>query len=218
MTESRTSSIQRVSQSDDENARGRRKAKVERKSKNDEMFQSEKDFRLGVRTNFLYNAASFVNLGLEANVGDKWGLTCDAYFPWWNRWNNSHTTQVIGGSLEVRYYWRGWTTPLRVLNGPFVGVHAAGGVYDIARDNKGYQGDYFAAGGAVFGYSLFLDKWWRLDLSAGVGYMNTKYQHYHVVKEKYLCHHYSGQYSYIGPTKVEMSVVWFFSQCWQDKR
>ncbi len=185
---------------------------------NPDLFRSENDTRWGVRTNFIADATAFVNLGLERSVGDHLAVTCDVFFPWWNKWDNSRTTQVLAGSIEGRYYWRPWTTGLRVLSGPFVGLHAAGGVYDIARQNKGSQGKYFAAGGAVLGYSAFLDKWWRLDLSFGVGYMTTKYDHYHVKNQKYLFHHYSGKYNYVGPTKAELSVVWLFSQCWQDKR
>ena len=194
------------------------KSGTQGKKKNADLYLADEETRWGVRTNFLYDANAIVNLGIETNVSNKWGLTCDLFFPWWNKWDNSRTTEVLAGSLEARYYWRSWTTSLRVLNGPFVGVHAAGGIYDICRNNKGSQGDWFAAVGGVIGYSVFIDKWWRLDLSAGVGYMTTQYEHYHVIDEKYLYRHYKGNYSYVGPTKLEMSVVWLFSQCWQDKR
>jgi len=125
----------------------------------------------------------------------------------------------MSAGLECRYYWHGWKDQTSILAGPYVGLHANGGFYDICWKRRGVKGDYFAMGGATVGYTMAIDTWWRLNFAVGLGGMYTPYEHYHV-KEKtgfgrHLVNHYSGNYTYVGPTKVELTVVWLFSQCWQ---
>ena len=165
----------------------------------------------GVKTNLLYDSYAFVNLGLERNIGRSWGISAEAICPWFNSEDNYRTTQVMDFGLEGRYYWKGWTENDKPLSGPYIGLHCNVGRCDIARDFKGTQCERFIMGGPVIGYSGILADNWRINLTFGLGYMNAKYKHYHIIEDgEILYPHYSGTYSYVGPTKVEASIVWLF--------
>jgi len=177
--------------------------------------------RWAVKTNMAYNALSFINLGVESSIGKHWSMGAELIAPWWDAPDYHKTAQMINFGLDGRYYWQGWQDPANILSGPFVGIHANGGFYDICYKNSGAKGDYFVMSGAEIGYSLNIESWWRLNFTLGAGAMYTSYSHYHVREKtgfgRHLVSHYSGKYTYFGPTKVELSVVWLFSQCFQDK-
>lgn len=171
------------------------------------------DHYWGVRTNMLYNSASFVNLGIDYSLGTHWALSAEAICPWWNYDDNHQTTQMLNLGLETRWYWRGWNERDYAMSGPFVGAHVNGGVYDLARQNKGIQSkDYFVMGGAVIGYSAYLERSWRLNFALGLGYLYAPYIHYDVIDEgAVLFKHKSGVFQSVIPTKIEMSVVWLLN-------
>ena len=165
--------------------------------------------RWGVKTNMLYNTLNFINVGVERNLGDCWGFEAEIICPWWNAHDNHRTTRMLNGGLELRRYWHRWTDTQKVLSGPYVGIHANGGIYDLVRNNQGVQSDGpFWMGGLVLGYGLMTGDSWRMNFAIGVGAMYTPYNHYHVVDNgMYLLSHYQGNYTYIGPTKAEVSVM-----------
>lgn len=179
-----------------------------------------------LKTNLLYDENSFLNLSLEVGLNNHWALELEAICPWWNSDNNERTTQMLNFGLHAKYFWKGWNSNETSLSGPFVGVHANGGIYDIARKRvshnitRGYQGDYFAMGGLTIGYAWYLSPAWRFECSMGLGAMHTKYTHYDVVEDgQYLMIHNKGNYTWYGPTKVDLSFVWMFSRHWQkDKK
>lgn len=179
---------------------------------------------LAVKTNLAYDALTFANLSLEAGIGRHWSLSAEAICPWWNASDNTSTTQMLNFGLETRFYWHGWKDCRRALSGPYVGLHANGGIYDIARPAgvtcrvRGFQGDYFAMGGAVIGYSLPLGDWWRIDCTLGLGAMYTEYTHYDLVENKYLMLHNKGTYTWYGPTKANFSLVWMMGQMWHNSK
>ncbi len=170
----------------------------------------------GVKTNMAYNAISFVNLGFDVGFGKHWGFEAELTTPWWDAPDHHKTAKMLNLGLEGRYYWRGWQDGKTLLAGPYCGLHANGGIYDIVYKNNGVRGDYFAMAGAVVGYTLPIEKAWRLNFAVGLGGMFTDYEHYHVYHHaRYgdlLVNHYSGKYTYFGPTKVELSVVWLISE------
>lgn len=179
-----------------------------------------RDRRVGVKTNLMYDAASLVNLGVDYSIGSHWSVSAEGIFPWWNSWDNRKTTEMLSLGLELRYYWRSWANDLDyTMSGPFVGVSANGGICDLARDFKGVQSDsFFVLGGAVLGYTFYLDKWWRMNIEAGIGALYIPYQHYHVINEgEDIYSHEVGKYRGIAPTKLELSFVYLFSQHWQKK-
>ncbi len=170
----------------------------------------------GAKTNMIYNSMSFVNLGIDGSVGKHFGFEVEAICPWWDAPDHHKTAKMLDLGLEGRYYWRGWSEPNLTLAGPYVGIHVNGGIYDICYKNQGVRGDFFVMSGAVLGYTLPIEQNWRLNFGFGVGAMYTPYNHYHILsKERHpnlLVNHYSGKYTYVGPTKVELSVVWLISQ------
>lgn len=174
--------------------------------------------RWGVKTNMLYDVLSFVNLGVDVNIGKHWGLEAEFIAPWWDAPDHHKTAKMLNLGVEARYYWRGWSDHKTILSGPYCGLHANAGTYDICYNNSGVQGSSFIMSGAVVGYTIPIEEYWRINLAVGFGGMVTSYDHYHIVdKEPYydiLANHYSGNYTYVGPTKIELSIVWLFSQCW----
>ena len=176
--------------------------------------QMRYDTRWGLRTNMAYHTLNLTNLGIECNVNNHWGFVADALFPWWEAGDSHRTTKILSLGLEGRYYWRGCQNANHIMGGPYAGIYGMGGIYDWARNNKGFRGDkYFVLGGLSIGYSLCLSDSWRFDMALGVGALYTPYKHYHVKNDgEYLVEHYSGNYMYYGPTKAELSFVWFFTK------
>lgn len=172
------------------------------------------DTRWGVRTNMAFHTLNLTNLGIECNVNNHWGFVADAIFPWWDADDSHRTTKILSLGLEGRYYWRGTPDANHIMTGPYAGIYGGGGIYDWVRNNKGYRGDkYFCYGGLSLGYSLYISDNWRFDAGLGIGAMYTPYKHYHVKKDgQYLVEHYSGNYLYYGPTRAELSFVWFFTK------
>lgn len=169
----------------------------------------------GIQTNMAYDVLSFVNLGYTTSIGQHWGFTAEFICPWWDAPDHHKTAQMLNLGLEGRYYWRGWRDSKSQLAGPYCGLHVNGGIYDICYKGKGAQGDYFVMPGAVLGYTIPVEDSWRLNLALGVGAMYTPYEHYHVLNKPhfgdYKVSHYTGKYTYVGPTKVELTVVWLIS-------
>lgn len=170
----------------------------------------------GVKTNMVYNSLSFVNLGIDGSLGNHFGFEVEAICPWWDAPDHHKTAKMLNLGLEGRYYWHKWADAKSTLVGPYVGLHANGGIYDICYKSQGVRGDFFVMSGAVLGYTLAIEENWRMNFGVGFGAMYTPYDHYHVLnKERYghlLVNHYSGKYTYVGLTKVELSVVWLISQ------
>ncbi len=99
---------------------------------------------------------------------------------------------------------------------------AGGGLYDLEYKAKGYQGEFFIAAGVSGGYShTILEKWvpsgnLRMEYSLGIGYLQTQYRQYeehwgiddkwHTVRQN------SGKYSWFGPTRARVSLVWMLNR------
>lgn len=170
----------------------------------------------GLKTNMVYNTLSFVNIGIEGNVGKHFGFEAEAICPWWDAPDHHKTAKMLNLGLEGRYYWKGWEDTKSILTGPYVSVHANGGIYDICYQNHGVRGDYFVLAGVGIGYTYHVEDNWRINLGVGFGMIYSPYEHYHVLdKEPYydlLVNHYQGKYTYFVPTKIEFSVVWLLGQ------
>lgn len=166
--------------------------------------------RWAVKSNLLYDSFSFLNAGIECNLGSHWGAELDLVFPWWNAHDNHRTTRMLNAGLEMKYYTKGWRDPGHTLSGFYLGAHANTGIYDWARHSKGYQSDgLFYMGGIVTGYDLYINDTWRLGLSFGVGAMKTSYTRYEMRNNgKYSVNKFQGNYMYYGPTKAEISLAW----------
>lgn len=174
-----------------------------------------------LKTNLLFDAATLLNVELEVPVAPRFSIAGEWIFPWWLWENKQNCIEVLSGNLEARYWFKpnyakqdpslGRHNP---LSGWFVGLYGGGGLYDLERKREGYQGEFFIATGLSGGYVLPLKRNLSMEFSLGVGVLRTKYRHYHAefcdIHERWhLTRQYSGQYTWIGPTRAKVSLVWY---------
>lgn len=170
---------------------------------------------VAIKTNLLYLATTTPNIGLECQLSKHCtaSLTC-GYNPFrfaehedaqGNKVNPKIHHWLASG--EVRYWFcesfLGWN----------VGVNVFGGDYNVGglkfinslKDNR-YKG-WGTGAGMTVGYQFPLSVRWSLDLSAGIGYVHTRYNKY----ECYVCGDKEGNFkrNYWGPTKAAVSFVYF---------
>lgn len=117
-----------------------------------------------VRFNTLALATGTISGGMDVAVSKKTSLDLTLY---WNplRFSSFQTTFLVG-QAGVRF-WR-----FEPNTGPSLGVHVAGGRYDIGGRRLHYKG--FVVGlGVSYGYSWLLSKRWSLTAEIGAGLFYT---------------------------------------------
>ncbi len=139
------------------------------------------------------------------------------------RWPEN--TCFLGGGLAVtnivfrfsREVWKaaaGWVAAMSV--GAIMcwpGLYAGGGKYDLQWKENGYQGEFFIAAGASYGWSTRIGRCLNLEFSIGLGILRTQYRHYQP-QDNYqtLMWQDSGTYTWFGPTKAKISLVWLLER------
>ncbi len=171
----------------------------------------QRSLKFALKTNLLYDLLLTPNIELEIPIGDWWSVTGEWIFPWWVTKNNGYALQILSGQLEGRY-WFGDRAIKPQLTGWFAGFYAGGGLYDLQWKNNGYQGEFYIAAGLSGGYAHTINRSGslRMEYSLGVGYMKTDYSYYEGKEDnEFLVWQHDGRYTWIGPTKAEVSLVWF---------
>ena len=167
-----------------------------------------------LKTNLLYNLTTAVNIEIEVPIGNRWSILGEYIFPWWLLEHNQYCLEIINANIEGRY-WLGNRSNRPQLTGWFAGLYTGGGYYDVEWGNKGYQGEFYVSTGLTGGYAHTLGKKdnFRMEYSLGAGYFNTKYREYNPELRSsddnwHLIRQQSGKYSWIGPTRLKVSLVW----------
>ena len=168
-----------------------------------------------IKTNMLYDALLVPNVGVEFSLGKRWSVAADWMYGWWSR-NKSHRYwRVYGGGLTVRKYF-GAKAAEKPLQGHHIGINAQMLTYDIEFGGKGYMGgkpggtlwdrmNYTI--GAEYGYSMPVARRLNIDFSLAAGYMGGRYYEYTPLDGHYVWQATKNR-KWIGPTKVEVSLVW----------
>lgn len=173
---------------------------------------------VAIKTNLLFDLALAPNLELEVPLGQRWSLNGEFLFPWWLIDGHKYCFQSLAGGLEARL-WLGNRTARSPLRGHFAGLYAEGGMYDLQWKKRGYQGDYFVTAGVSYGYSMPLGRHWNLEFSLGVGALYTPYRRYDASDDyRTLYWQKDGSYTWIGPTKAKISLVWLIGNKKGGKR
>lgn len=165
-----------------------------------------------IKTNLLYDAASVVNVGIEAPIKDRWSVAFEWVCPWWSDYDHQKYLQLLYGSLEGRY-WFGDRDHKPQLTGWFAGLSVGGGLYDLmAEPLKGIQGE-FQTVSAIAGFAHPINRKGdlRLEYSLGIGWMGTEYVKYWWDDYDYTLIAPSPQTwitNWFGPTKVQVSLVY----------
>lgn len=164
---------------------------------------------LAVKTNALSDIAFSPNIALEIPIGERISTGLEYTFPWWVSNDNARAWELLNWNLFGRY-WFGDRIEKGIFTGPFAGIMLQGGYYDIEPNHTGYQGEHISIG-AEFGWSWQLSKHWFIEASAGLGWMGTNYRYYKGMSDdQHLVYQYNGRFNWIGPVKVDASIVYLF--------
>ena len=165
-----------------------------------------------IKTNLLYDAATAINIGIEAPIGRRFSLAFDWVSPWWSNKNKHQYLQLMQGTLEGRV-WLGNRQRKDLLTGWFTGVMVGGGVYDFMfNPDKGFQGEYSTAA-AIAGYAHRINKsgTLRMEYELGLGWLSTSYVKYWWDGFDYTLFAPSPQSwltQWYGPVKAQISLVY----------
>lgn len=184
----------------------------------DLVFETEKPcrpFYMGLKTNLLYDALAIPNIGAEFYVGKNWSVVGNWMYGWWDNDRTHHYWRAYGGDLAVRK-WFGKAANDKPLTGHHLGLFAGVVTFDFEFGGKGYMGglphrtlwdrcNYMA--GVEYGYSLPVAKRLNIDFTIGIGYLGGKMIEYEPKDEIYIWEK-TKNYNWVGPTKVEISLVW----------
>lgn len=160
-----------------------------------------------MRTNLL---VPLLNFGAEVPIGNNWSVGADYYFPWMKR--NSHNKecfQLLGWSLEGRYWFGKNRTDADRLKGHSLGLSTMIGYYDFEKNYAGQQGEFANISvDYLFALPLFKDRI-SLEFTAGIGYFLTMGRPYDVFEDggKAYRKGYSKRDHWIGPNKIGVSLV-----------
>ena len=174
---------------------------------------------LALKTNLLYDAVSWLNFSIEVPVKDKYSVLYYHQFPWWTwgKGNNEYCIRFLSIGAEGRWWFKPMPrekTEKRIkrdrLMGHFVGVYAESGKWDFERKRDVcYQGEHWSIG-LSYGYAMPIGKRLNLEFSASVGYANIPHRGYEPsadYSELYHLPEKDGRWHYIGPTKLQVSLV-----------
>lgn len=188
---------------------------VKGKIKTAERFRLEtgEPSRFQLKTNLLYLAALMINLEGEYYIGKSFSVNVESQFAWWSIPKKHDYYRIFTFSPEIRY----WIKPHKLLQGHFVGVFGGIGLYDLmAGPPRGIQGE-LAACGLTYGFNFRLTKKLRMEIAVSGGFMSTKYDQYYPDEGCYV-YEMTKQKTYIGPTKLKVSLVWPLSCRFAKKR
>lgn len=152
-----------------------------------------------------------LNVGAEVPLGTRWSFGADYYFPWiWPSPKNRNCFEMLGWSLEGRFWFGRNRTYADVLQGHSIGLYGAGGYYDFERNYKGQQGE-FVSTGLDYTYAMPLGRSGRvnLELTIAVGYIHAWARNYTVHDEYGPLFKEDGDilFDYFGPTKAAVNIV-----------
>ncbi|MBQ7421939.1 MAG: DUF3575 domain-containing protein [Prevotella sp.] len=177
-------------------------------------FKGNRNMIAAVKTNLLYDAVTALNVEVEVPIANRFSVTWEDVFPWWET-GNKYCFQLWEMGAEARYWFKPWETiGTEKLRGWFVGPYVMSGKYDFQYDKSiNYQGEMWSVG-ATAGYAMPIGKKKRVNLefSLSMGYMKTHFRHY-IPTDSYdkLIHDPAGDGSFYNifkyPTKAKVSLV-----------
>ena len=170
----------------------------------------KKAFLMGVRTNIV--AVPLVNVGVEFPFGRHFSLGVDVYYPWLRR-NDYHKecTQMFAYDMDIRYWFGKDNVPSEArLLGHSFGLYGAGGHYDIERNWRGNQGNFFNVGfDWMYAFPIFHGAM-HMEIELGLGFIFSEAQPYYVYEPYADCFREPGVKNIIrwfGPTRAQISLV-----------
>jgi hypothetical protein len=186
------------------------------------VMEKRKSTMFALKTNLLYDAVTALNAEVEVPIGKRFSVMVEDVFPWWKAGpnGNKYCLQMWTMSVEPRwwFYRKGMNDRLQ---GHFVAPYVMSGKYDLQWDTSICYRGYGWSAGLTYGYSMPLCKWLNMEFSMSVGYLSASYQHYqpspdyeHLYKDP----DNAGRMTYVGPTKVKVSLVVPIRFSWRTRK
>ena len=184
--------------------------------------EKRKSTMFALKTNLLYDAVTALNAEVEVPIGKRFSVMVEDVFPWWKAGpnGNKYCLQMWTMSVEPRwwFYRKGMNDRLQ---GHFVAPYVMSGKYDLQWDTSICYRGYGWSAGLTYGYSMPLCKWLNMEFSMSIGYLSASYQHYqpspdyeHLYKDP----DNAGRMTYVGPTKVKVSLVVPIRFSWRTRK
>ena len=184
--------------------------------------EKRKSTMFALKTNLLYDAVTALNAEVEVPIGKRFSVMVEDVFPWWKAGpnGNKYCLQMWTMSVEPRwwFYRKGMNDRLQ---GHFIAPYVMSGKYDLQWNTSICYRGYGWSAGLTYGYSMPLCKWLNMEFSMSIGYLNASFQHYqpspdyeHLYKDP----DNAGRMTYVGPTKVKVSLVVPIRFSWRTRK
>ena len=176
---------------------------------------------LFLKTNLLYDLLTFVNASVEVPLTKNITAEATLVYPWWRSTSRHKTIQMRYVAVTPRYYFSKDDIPYTSL---FAGLTIGGGKYDLQWTRRGVQGSMWHVS-PVIGYSHHISKRWKMEYSASVGFVHTKYQKYTQTPDTPYGEIKVKDYPWVSkvlntvlPTSLNVSIVYTFTKLKQRSR
>lgn len=174
-----------------------------------------------VKTNLLYDLLTFVNASVEIPLTKNITAEATLVYPWWRSTSRHKTIQMCYVAVTPRYY---FNNADRSYTSLFAGLTVGGGKYDLQWTHRGVQGSMWHIS-PVIGYSHHISKRWKMEYSASVGFVHTKYQKYTQTSDTPYGEIKVKDYPWVSkvlntvlPTSLNVSIVYTFTKSKQIGR
>lgn len=174
-----------------------------------------------VKTNLLYDLLTFVNASVEIPLTKNITAEATLVYPWWRSTSRHKTIQMCYVAVTPRYY---FNNADRSYTSLFAGLTVGGGKYDLQWTRRGVQGSMWHIS-PVIGYSHHISKRWKMEYSASVGFVHTKYQKYTQTSDTPYGEIKVKDYPWVSkvlntvlPTSLNVSIVYTFTKSKQIGR
>ena len=176
---------------------------------------------LFLKTNLLYDLLTFVNASVEIPLTKNITAEATLVYPWWRSTSRHKTIQMRYVAVTPRYY---FNNADRSYTSLFAGLTIGGGKYDLQWTRRGVQGSMWHVS-PVIGYSHHISKRWKMEYSASVGFVHTKYQKYTQTPDTPYGEIKVKDYPWVSkvlntvlPTSLNVSIVYTFTKLKQRSR
>ena len=154
-----------------------------------------------VKTDAVPWCGSIMNLGVEVEITPHISVALPVWYcPWFI--SDSHSLRVAALQPEGRWWLK------ESGEGHFAGIHASVAWYNLKWGRYRYQ-DYhmpLLGAGLTYGYAFRFDRHWGLELSAGVGFVYTRYDRFYNTHNGQLADRRGT--SYFGPDHLSISLLY----------
>lgn len=164
--------------------------------------KEDKEYRLALKTNLLYDAILMPSLEVEYRFNNRWSANLESEVAWWSNNSKHKYYQIAIISPEVRY----WFSARKPWHGHYVGFFAGGSWYDLENGGRGYQGEAVITGFS-YGYMFPVSRRLSFEAGIGLGFMHTSYEEYLPIDGHYI-YQRTRKTDYLGPLKLKFALVW----------